>query len=118
MLKKQSVVNAGLTFKLYDEPSNQRFEYVYKNGIIDYLKELSQEKEITPIQFYETETRGRDREDLPEYKLKIQLAFCFNNYVNLLDYYHNSSYLVNGGSPDKAVRAAFVSEIDKYIRSL
>ncbi|MBO4326865.1 MAG: DNA topoisomerase [Clostridia bacterium] len=117
MLKKQAVVNAGLTFKLYDEPSNQRFEYVYKNGITDYMKELSEDKEITPIQFFETETRGRDREDLPEYKLKMQLAFCFNNYVNLLDYYHNSSYLVNGGSPDKAVRNAFTSEIDKYIRT-
>jgi DNA gyrase subunit B len=117
MLNKQAVVNAGLTFKLFDEPSGQRFEYVYKNGITDYMKELSQEKEITPIQYYETETKGRDREDLPEYKLKMQVAFCFNNYVNLLDYYHNSSYLVNGGSPDKAVRNAFTSEIDKYIRA-
>ena len=117
LLKKQAVVNSGITFKLFDEPSGQRFEYVYKNGITDYIKEISLDKEFTPVQLFETETRGRDREDLPEYKLKIQFAFCFNNFVNQIEYYHNSSYLVNGGSPDKAVRSAFTAEIDKYIKS-
>lgn len=116
-LKKQAVVNAGLTFKLYDEASNERFEYVYKDGIVDYMREISDGKEFTGIQFHETETKGRDRADLPEYKLKMQVAFCFNNYVNLTEYYHNSSWLSNGGSPDKAVRSAFVSEIDKYIKT-
>lgn len=116
-LKKQAVVNAGLTFKLYDEASNERFEYMYKEGIVDYMREVSAGKEFTGIQFHETETKGRDRADLPEYKLKMQVAFCFNNYVNLMEYYHNSSWLSNGGSPDKAVRNAFVNEIDKYIKA-
>ncbi len=116
-LKKQAVVNAGLTFKLYDEASNERFEYVYKDGIVDYIRELSGDKAFTGIQFHETETKGRDRADLPEYKLKMQVAFCFNNFVNLTEYYHNSSWLSNGGSPDKAVRNAFVNEIDKYIKA-
>ena len=116
-LKKQAVVNAGLTFKLYDEASNERFEYMYKEGIVDYMREVAQDKSFTGIQFHETETKGRDRADLPEYKLKMQVAFCFNNYVNLMEYYHNSSWLSNGGSPDKAVRNAFVNEIDKYIKA-
>ena len=117
ILKKQAVVNAGLKFKLYDEESNRHYEFLYENGITDYVRELSEGKELTSIQYFKSAAKGRDREDKPEYKLKMQLAFCFNNEINLIEYYHNSSYLENGGSPDKAVRSAFVSEIDKYIKA-
>lgn len=115
VLKKQAVVNAGLKFKLFDEASGEKFEYLYENGIIDYVKELSQDQGFSSPQYYETSTKGRDREDKPEYKVKMQFSFCFNNKINVIEYYHNSSYLENGGSPDKAVKAAFVAEIDKYI---
>ena len=117
ILKKQAVVNAGLKFKLYDEESNRHYEFLYENGITDYVRELSEGKELTSIQYCESAAKGRDRADKPEYKLKMQLAFCFNNEINLIEYYHNSSYLEYGGSPDKAVRSAFVSEIDKYIKA-
>ena len=117
ILKKQAVVNAGLKFILTDEESGQKFEYLYNDGIVDYIKEISGEKGFTAIHAYSTQTKGRDRADLPEYKLKMEFAFCFNNYENLLEYYHNSSFLENGGAPEKAVKNAFVSEIDKYIKS-
>lgn len=116
-LKKQAVVNAGLKFVLFDEPSGETFEYCYENGIVDYVAEICTDKNFTSIQYYETSAKGRDREDKPEYKVKMQIAFCFSNEVNLLEYYHNSSFLEHGGSPDKAVKAAFVYELDKYIRS-
>lgn len=117
ILKKQAVVNAGLTFTLHDEATGQTFEYLYQNGIQDYLKELNQDKGFTEIQFYETAAKGRDREDKPEYRVKMQIAFCFNNEINLLEYYHNSSFLEHGGAPDKAVKAAFVYEIDKSLKN-
>lgn len=115
-LKKQAVVNSGLRFRLYDEPSGEIYEYCYTNGIVDYIKEISQGKNFTDIQFFETATKGRDREDKPEYKVKLQIAFCFNNEINLLEYYHNSSFLEHGGAPDKAVKAAFVNELDKCLK--
>jgi DNA gyrase subunit B len=117
VLKKQAVVNAGLRFVLYDEESDQTFEYSYENGIVDYIREINGDKGFTEVQFYETSTKGRDREDKPEYRVKMQVAFCFNNEVNLLEYYHNSSYLEHGGAPDKAVKAAFVYEIDKCLKN-
>ncbi len=116
-LKKQAVVNAGLTFKLLDELSGETYEYYYHNGIVDYIKEINQEKGFTEVQLYETQTKGRDREDKPEYRVKMQIAFCFNNEINLLEYYHNSSFLEHGGAPDKAIKAAFVYEIDKCLKS-
>ena len=117
VLKKQAIVNAGIRFLLTDEESNEQFEFLYENGIMDYLKELDDSKGITEVQLFQTQTTGRDREDKPEYKLKFEAAFCFNNEVNLLEYYHNSSFLTYGGAPDKAVKSAFVFAIDKYLKS-
>lgn len=117
ILKRQCIVNAGLTFELYDEISEEKFIYCYENGIKDYIKEISREKNITDIQYFETETRGKDREDKPEYKLKFEVAFCFNNEVSVIEYFHNSSFLEHGGSPDKAVKSAFVYAIDNYIKN-
>jgi DNA gyrase subunit B len=116
-MKKQAVVNSGLKFLLRDEESGETFEYCYENGIIDYLKELNQGKNFTEVQSFETATKGRDREDKQEYKVKIQVAFCFSNEVNLIEYYHNSSFLEYGGAPDKAVKAAFVYELDKALKA-
>lgn len=117
VLRKQAIVNAGLQFELFDEKSGETLEFVYENGVKDYIAELDEGKGLTAVQYFETEARGRDREDKPEYRLKYQTAFCFNNEVNLLEYYHNSSFLEHGGSPDKAVRSAFVYAIDKYIKN-
>ncbi|WP_317856243.1 DNA gyrase/topoisomerase IV subunit B [Chakrabartyella piscis] len=116
VLKKQAIVNAGLTFQLYDEESKETFLYCYEKGIEDYLQELVGDNSVTDVHYLQTETRGRDREDKPEYKLKFETAFAFHNHVNLLEYYHNSSFLEYGGSPDKAVRNAFVFAIDKYLK--
>ncbi len=116
-LKKQAVVNAGLSFKFHDKTLNDTQEYCYQNGITDYIKEINQDKGFTEIQSYETQTRGRDREDKPEYRVKLQVGFCFNNEINLLEYYHNSSFLEYGGAPDKAVKNAFVYEIDKCLKT-
>ena len=118
VLRRQAVVNAGVTFRLRNETENgfETKEYKYENGIVDYVTELVGDKGLTAPVFYETERRGRDREDKPEYKVKLSVAFCFSNTVNLIEHYHNSSWLEHGGSPEKAVRSAFVSAIDGYLR--
>ena len=118
ILKKQAVVNAGIKFELFDEESGEKFEYCYQNGIVDYIKEINGDSSSTEIQYYEGSDRGKDREDRPEYKLKYQIAFCFNNNINKIEYYHNSTYLEHGGSPDRATKNAFVFELDKLIRTL
>ncbi|MGI6623064.1 MAG: DNA gyrase/topoisomerase IV subunit B [Acetivibrionales bacterium] len=117
VLKRQAVVNAGLVFEFIDEESGTTETFVYENGIIDYVTELSADKGITKPCRFESFARGRDREDKPEYKVKMEVAFCFNNEVNSIQYYHNSSWLEYGGAPDKAVKNAFVAELDKYLRN-
>lgn len=117
ILKRQCVVNAGLKFKLYDEETDETFNFCYEQGIKDYIKEISSDKSFTDPVYYSHETKGKDRDDKEEYKLKFEMAFAFNNEINVVEYYHNSSFLEYGGSPDKAVKSAFVFAIDKYIKS-
>lgn len=117
-LKRQAIVNKGLRFTLIDEASEVTFEFIYENGIIDYIEETTGDTSLSKIRTFSEEGSGRDREDKQEYKVKAELAFCFNNEVNLLEYYHNSSFLEHGGSPEKAVKLAFTNEIDKLIKKL
>ncbi len=118
-LRRQAIVNKGLLF-VFREQQGAKFiqtQYVYKNGIVEYLEEKVGEERLTGIQSWSGDRRGRDREDRPEYNVKMNIAFCFSNNHRMIEYYHNSSFLENGGSPDKAVRSAFVSQIDSYIKS-
>ena len=120
VLHRQAVVNAGITFRFRNQNGN-KFEvtdYVYENGILDYVHEIAADSPLTSPYFISAERRGRDREDKPEYKVKLSAAFCFSNKVSLTEYYHNSSWLEYGGAPEKATRNAFVYAIDAYIKKI
>ena len=119
VMRRQAVVNAGVTFVLKNEVSAGKFdteEFLYENGIEDYIRELAGEDALTEPVCWSAERRGRDRDDKPEYKVKLSAALCFSNRVALCEHYHNSSFLEHGGSPEKATRSALVSAIDKYLR--
>ena len=119
-LHRQSVVNAGVRFILRDQigpNSFDTYEYQYANGILDYVKEFVGEDALSDVQVWQTERKGRDRADKPEYKVKINAVLCFSNKKQMKEYYHNSSFLEHGGAPDKAVRSAFVSQIDAYLKT-
>lgn len=118
ILKRQAVVNDGLLF-VFREQQGNRFvetEICYSNGIVDYVQEKVGFDRMTEIQTWRTERKGKDREDKPEYKVKINAALCFSNKRQVKEYYHNSSWLEYGGAPEKAVRNAFVYQIDSYIK--
>ena len=119
VLKRQSVVNAGVHFRFRCETAPGKFEtaeYCYENGIADYVSELTEGQAMTMTQFWEAERKGRDRADMDDYKVKITAALCFSNQVNRLEYYHNSSWLEHGGAPEKAAKNAFVYAIDAYLK--
>ncbi|MBE6688015.1 MAG: DNA topoisomerase [Ruminococcaceae bacterium] len=144
ILKQQAIVNAGLTINLAFENYDSGFEkysYTYNGGILEHVNELSGADKLihenqpeeapdnddseessgsivtTKPVIWQGEAIGRDRADLPEYKLKMQAALCFSNVSSRIEYYHNSSFLEHGGSPDKAVRSAFLKACDTYLRN-
>ena len=119
VLKRQAVVNAGVTFRFKEETAPNKFsttDFQYENGILDYVTELAGEEPLTQPVFWQTERKGRDRADKPEYKVKLSVSFCFSNKVSVIEHYHNSSWLEHGGSPEKAMKSAFVSAIDSYLK--
>ncbi|HIW17271.1 MAG TPA: DNA topoisomerase [Firmicutes bacterium] len=118
IMRRQAVVNAGVTFRFRSQ-KNGKFETTdicYKNGILDYVAELAGEDSLTQPVFIESERRGRDRADKPEYKVRMSAAFCFSNKAAVIEYYHNSSWLEHGGAPERAARSAFVSAVDAQIK--
>lgn len=118
-IKRQAIVNSGIKFILKDQiggSTYDTYEFIYEDGITDYVKEITGEQAFTAVQFWNTERKGRDREDKPEYKVKINMAVAFSNKCQLKEYYHNSSWLEHGGAPEKAVKSAFVSQIDAYLK--
>ncbi len=120
ILKKQAVVNPGISFIFRNQTDNGSFEetvYYYENGISDYVNDIVGEDNITTVQTWTAERKGKDREDKPEYKVRLNVCVTFSNRVKFIEYYHNSSFLEHGGSPERAVRQAFVSQIDSYLKT-
>ena len=117
-IKRQAVVNPGVLFLLRAEGDGgfEEFTYRYENGIKDYVQELAGEDTLTAVQYWQTETAGRDRADKQDYKVKLSVACCFSNRRQVVEYYHNSSFLEHGGSPERAVKTAFVYQIDAYLK--
>lgn len=119
-MKRQAVVNAGLDFQFANETEPSKFEtteFFYEHGIIDYVSEVVGDNALTtPVFWQSTERKGKDRADMDDYKVKLSVAFCFSNKVQFIEHYHNSSWLEHGGSPDRAIRSAFVSAIDAYLK--
>ena len=119
MIKRQAVVNKGVKF-IFNSERDKGFEtteYFYENGIVDYVRERVGEGAISDVQNWISGDRfGRDRDDLPEYKVKMEIALAFSNKVKFKEYFHNSSWLEHGGAPEKAVKSAFISQIDAYLK--
>ncbi len=118
VMKRQAVVNAPVTFRFRNQ-SGGRFEtqdFRYENGVLDYVRELAGEDCLTQPVFWQGERRGRDRADKAEYKVKLSVSLCFSNRVQVIEHYHNSSWLEHGGSPEKAMRSALVSAIDGWLK--
>ena len=119
MLRRQAVVNDGVTLVFEDKSGGdtEKYEYLYEHGITDYVNELVGDKGLTPVHFCSGSATGRDRADQPDYQVKMNVAFAFSNTVQALEYYHNSSWLEHGGSPDRAVRLAFVNQVNAWLKS-
>lgn len=120
ILKKQAVVNPNVEFVFRYQREDNSFEektFFYENGIKDYVAEIVGEDKLTSVQYYTAEDKGRDRADKEDYKVKLSVAFTFSNKIKMLEYFHNSSYLEHGGSPEDAVKLAFTNQIHNYLKN-
>lgn len=116
-LKDQSVVNGGLKFIFINKKTGEEQEFYYKNGIADYIKSLSSEEHmLTDVVSLTTEQRGRDNEHDKDYRIKADIYFSFNRETSFARYYHNSSWLENGGTPEDFIKNSFTFVIDKFLK--
>jgi DNA gyrase subunit B len=115
MLKRQAVVNAGLKFVFTDEETKQVNEYCYEFGIKQYIEEFIEGKGTTDPVFISRDTKFSEKDEAREHNARLSACFCFSSDISMIEHYYNSSYLVLGGSPDKAMKAAFTYAMDKFI---
>ncbi|MBQ3076188.1 MAG: DNA topoisomerase [Clostridia bacterium] len=133
VMRRQAVVNGGLNLHLKYQQADgawSEHSFLYKEGILDYVREAAEINEFNEVTstegkvgtltvpvFWEGEKRGRDREDKSEYDVRMEVAFCFSAKAQKLEYYHNSSWLEHGGSPEKAVKSSFLRAVDAYLKN-
>lgn len=113
--KQQAIINNGVHILFHDEETNFTEDYFYPDGILGYVRELNDNTGIIEPVCFNSSGRGQDTAQRAEYDVKFEMSFCFNNNVNKIEYYHNSSFLEYGGSPDKALKKAFTEIMDKQI---
>ncbi|HZJ68836.1 MAG TPA: toprim domain-containing protein [Candidatus Eisenbacteria bacterium] len=116
ILQKQAIVNPGVSFVFNDKIDDTTKEFIYPDGILGYVNELNKKTPLSKAHLFSGEGKGKDRKDKKKYKVHADIAFAFNNETNLLSYYHNSSWLEHGGSPERAVRSALVAEFDRILK--
>jgi DNA gyrase subunit B len=118
-LRRQAVVNAGVHFILRVEEDGKlhETEYYYEGGVAQYVEEMAGVDALgTTICWHMNDQRGRDAEDREEYTVRADIAFCTMQRNGRTEYFHNSSFLEYGGSPDKATRTAFTYAVDKFLK--
>lgn len=115
-LKKQAVVNPGLTILFIDELENKTEEFKY-NDAREYLEELNCGKNVVDILRFNGVGTGQDKETKPKYKVEYDFIMTLNNEHAITEYYHNSSELVNinGNATGDAVKKALVDSINEYM---
>ncbi len=120
-LRRQAVVNAGVHFVLRQENESGKFdstEYYYEGGVAQYVQEMAGVDALgTTVSWHMNDQRGRDADDREEYTVRADIAFCTMQRNGRAEFFHNSSFLEYGGSPDKATRLAFTYAVDKYLKS-
>lgn len=115
-LEDQAIVNGGLKF-IFTDKDDATTEYYYENGIVDYIKSISNEEHnLTDVISLTTERKGRDNESDKDYRIKADIHFSFNREVSFNRYYHNTSWLENGGTPEDFIKSSFTFIIDKFLK--
>lgn len=116
-LKDQAIVNGGLKFVFTNDKTNEVHEYYYENGVSDYINSMSNEDhKLTEVVHMSTEQKGRDNEADKDYRIKADIYFSFNRETSFNRYYHNSSWLENGGTPEDFIKNSFTFVIDKFLK--
>ena len=118
IVRRQAIVNDNILFVLRKQ-NGAKFdtnEYIFKNGISEHVEQLAGEEALSDVVFWQGEFSEKDPVTKSNYKIKINTALKFTNRTHIKEYYHNSSWLEYGGSPDQALTLAFRKEFDRYIK--
>ncbi|WP_434343667.1 DNA topoisomerase (ATP-hydrolyzing) subunit B [Mycoplasma sp. 06067-C1-B144P-99-0482-3] len=106
-VKQLAFLNKGLKITLTDERIEKTVEYLFLNGILDYIKEKNETKnKINPNIFY-VDSKYED--------IEVEMALQYNS-----DYQENIITFVNnintheGGTHEDGLKQALIRDINRY----
>lgn len=118
LLNHQSIINGGVELE-YINKEGKVTSYKHENTQ-EYILSISEDKNLTPV-FHITDEDEECREEEQNegeesFSVLLDLYFTFNNHVNKIDLYHNSSFLEDGGSPENAIKTSFLNVFNKFVK--
>jgi len=106
-LRELAFLNSGLSIKLADVRSGKSTEYIYKGGIIEFVKYLNQNKEVLhgkPVFF------AREREGV-----QAEIALQYNDsYAESVHSFVNNINTIEGGTHLIGFRSALTRTLTNY----
>ena len=106
-LRELAFLNSGLSITLTDASTGKTTTYLYKGGIVEFVKYLSQNKEVLharPVTF----TRERDQ-------VTVDISFQYNDsYAESMHSFVNNINTVEGGTHLIGFRSALTRTLTNY----
>jgi len=106
-LRELAFLNSGLAISLKDDRTGKTAEYMYKGGIVEFVKYLNQNKETLhgkPVFF------NRERDNV-----SVEIAFQYNDsYTETLLSFVNNINTIEGGTHVGGFRSALTRTLTNY----
>lgn len=115
MCRRQAMVNAGVHLKLEYEGYNE-IDWFYENGAAGFIEGCTGPERMCDIVSYAAEMECTDNEKDGPFPFKMEVAFGFSRQHVIEEFYHNSSYLSEGGKTLDGFRKGAVKAFKKAIK--
>lgn len=114
MCRRQAITNAGIHLIVKYEGANE-VDWYYEHGPQEFLEQIVEDR-MSNVSRYEGEVKCRNTPDDDPFTLSMNMAFTFSRQLSISEFYHNSSWLEDGGKTLDGFRKGAVKAIKRAIK--
>lgn len=108
-LQESAFLMKGVRFIINDERTNQKQEFFYQDGLVEYVGKLNEnKKEIIPIVHFV------DTDNLTNIESEIALQYCAEDYNETIYSYVNNVKTGDGGTHESGFRAGITRAVNEF----
>ncbi len=108
-LRESAFLMKGVRFIVIDERINEKQEFFYQNGLVEYVNVLNEEKkEIIPVvEFNEVDATT-------QIETEIALQYCYEDYNETIYSYVNNVKTGDGGTHESGFRTGITRAVNDF----